>query len=133
MGYCSHCHAITPYHKMWCNNHGKKEEVTQQFEVGDKVSVEGTVTTVENHLVEVGIEFNAGGVATRWFRPDKVTLVERPVKFVEGKKYRYPRGEHAYMYLGDNKWYSYFTGKVLTRKVLTSSTFESIDTLIPVD
>jgi|SRR6478735_6146743 len=114
--YCTWCDAH-PEHKAICPYQPKKEE-TVKFEVGDKVSVQGTVVAAGKSLnidvadhAESGYIFNAD--------PNYVTLVERPKNFEVGKKYKFDsRGSHTYMRLGDDQWFDYESETVIQDKNL---------------
>ena len=117
----------------WESRHRKGcphfEEKTVKFEVGDKVSVQGTVTQLWRHngkpMCDVRVE---GGMQPYCVREDSLTLVERPKKFEVGKKYKFPGiggDEKIYMYLGDRKFYAY--------NLDTSIYIGRSDNLVPVD
>lgn len=90
-----------------------KLEKTVKFEVGDKVSVQGTVMDISHSSADVKLD-NVSGHAVYSFNNRVLTLVERPKKkFEVGKKYRFPRTTADYMYLGESKWYSYRSEEVL--------------------
>ena len=111
--YCTWCDAH-PEHKAICPYQPKKEE-TVKFEVGDKVSVQGTVTQLWRHngkpMCDVKVE---GGMQPYCIREDSLTLVERPKKFKVGKKYssRLQPG-NEYMFLGNQRWFNYASDEAI--------------------
>jgi hypothetical protein len=112
--------------------HFKKKEKPVEFEVGDKVSVVGTIGQFWRHNGQLMTDVKFDGEQNAACIPvSMLTLVERPKKFKVGRKYAHPVAmAFVYMYLGDDKWWNFNAKKAYDSPQIHK---DNLDKFVPVE